>query len=292
MNMATADSSFLNRYLGQLRATAPLSREQELELARAYQQRGDREAAEKLIASNLRHVVPLALRYRHLGLPLADLIAQGNLGLFAALDRFEPERGLRLATYANHWVRAEMLQLALKHRNMVGGGRGALSSKYVFRLRREHALLLAKTGETDAANRELAHRYGKQPAQIEEILQRIDQHDASLDAGTSHDPDRSLSERLHEEPDVSCEESLDRKAYQAPLADAVADATARLNERERYIVENRLMADADTRHSLCSIGKRFGVSRERARQLEQAVKAKLRSRLSPLVAQLELQPAA
>ena len=102
-----------SRYLARLQATPALGREEELELARAYRERGDRAAADKLVAANLRHVVALALRYRRLGVPVADLVAQGSVGLFMALERFEPERGLRLATYANHWVRAEMLMKAL-----------------------------------------------------------------------------------------------------------------------------------------------------------------------------------
>ena len=132
----------------------------------------------------------------------------------------------------------------------------------------------------------------KRPEQIEDILQRLDQHDASFDGPTGADGERTLGDHLHEQPDLGGEESLHRKTYLAPLANAVAAATARLDERERYIVENRLMADAEARHSLGAIGRRFGVLRERARQLEQAVKTKLRNRLSPLVTQLELQPAA
>jgi RNA polymerase sigma-32 factor len=183
-----------------------------------------------------------------------------------------------------------MLQLVLKQRSLVSGGRGAFASKYVFGLRRRHAHLLAKTGDHSTAARELAARYRKAPEQIEDILARLDQHDAAFDG--AGDSSRAPAERLHDEPELGREEALHRAHYRAPLALAVAEAKARLNERERYIVEHRLMADDEARCSLGAIGRKLGVSRERSRQLEQAVKTKLRARLSPLIEQLDLQPAA
>ena len=106
--------------------------------------------------ANLRHVAVVALRYRFYGVQLPELLAQGALAQLIALDRFDPERGVRFATYASHWVRAEMLAFVLRNRCMVGGGRGPLRSRYVFRLRREHRSLMSRLGESDAVLTELA----------------------------------------------------------------------------------------------------------------------------------------
>jgi RNA polymerase sigma-32 factor len=271
-------------YVSRVLAMPRLERERELMLARAYHA-GDRTAANELVTANLRHVVPHALRYRYLGLPLAELIAQGNLGLMRALQTFDPEHGVRFASYANPWIRAEMLGIALQSRSMVGGKRSALT-RNLFRIRREHGHLCARLGDEDGVCQLLADRYRKQPAEIAELIQRMELRDASLDAPVGGgDGQRSLLDRLAaelEEPRSAAE--------QRAIAQAVSAALSGLSERERYVVEHRLMADEEVRLSLSDIGHRFAVSRERARQIEQAVKSKLRSRLLTVARQLELEP--
>jgi RNA polymerase sigma-32 factor len=280
------------QYLDRVQQVPRLDREQELSLARAYLEQGDLEAKRRVIEANLRHVVPMALRYRHLGVPLTDLIAQGNLGLLAAFERFEPARGLRLSTYASHWVRAEMLQYVLQHRVLVGGGRGPLASKYAFRMRREHALLTAQLGDLPEVLQTLAQRYAKKPEEVAEMLQRMEQRDASIDGTPDREGQRSLGELLSAEQDEHHDDALDRRSYRDELAQAVAGATATLTERERFVVEHRLMADSEQCLSLGDIGKRFGISRERARQIEHAIKQKLKSRLLPVARRCELDSAA
>ena len=280
------------QYLARVQQLPRLDREKELDLARAYLELGDLDAKRRVIEANLRHVVPMALRYRHLGVPLTDLIAQGNLGLLAALDRFEPARGLRLSTYATHWMRSEMLQYVLQQRVLVGGGRGALASKYAFRMRREHALLTAQLGDHPDVLEALAKRYAKRPEEVADMLQRMEQRDASIDAALDHEGQRSLSDLLSMAPDEPHDDALDRRKYHDELAHAVQGATATLNERERFMLQHRLTADSEARLSLSDIGKRFGVSRERARQIEEALKLKLRGRLLPVARRCELASAA
>jgi RNA polymerase sigma-32 factor len=277
------------RYLSLLCGLPALTKEQELSLARHYRENGDAAARQTVINANLRHVVALALRYRTLGVPVGDLIAQGSVGLLQALDRFDPDRGLRLATYANHWIRAEMLAAAIKGRSMVGGGVGALGPKYALRLRREHGHLEARLGASRDVLVLLGERYQKTPEQIADILQRLELRDASLEASSG--PRATLGEQLGT-PVEPVEERTERSRSHGAIVAAVSAAREGLSARERYIVEHRLMADDEVRLSLKEIGQHFGVSRERARQLEAALKGKLRARLTPIGTRLELQSAA
>lgn len=269
------------RYLSLVNAIPALPREEELDLARRYLEHGDEQAKHRVIRANLRQVIPHALRYSHFGISTAELISQGNLALVAALDRFEPERGLRFATYASHWVRAEILALILRQRSMVGGGRGPLRAKYVFQLRRKYRALLTRLGDHDAAAAQLASEYKKTPEQIRDIVARIDSRDASLDVPAADSEAASLMERLPDDA-PSTDHQLAAEQERALVGRAVRHATSDLNERERFIVSHRLMADEDSRLSLMQIGAHFGVSRERARQLESSLKNKLRRRLSQI----------
>jgi RNA polymerase sigma-32 factor len=274
------------RLIARLNAVTPLTRDAEIALFRAYKA-GNRAAADRILEANLRHVGAVALRYRFYGVPLPELLAQGALAQLIALDRFDPERGVRFATYASHWVRAEMLAFVLRNRCMVGGGRGPLRSRYVFRLRREHRSLMSRLGERGAVLAELAQRFGRTPDEIAEILARVESRDASLDARSSGGDDdatgASLLDVLPSAEGLS-EEALDRDQRNAVLRHALGQAMASLNPRERFIVERRVTAEDDERMSLVEIGKRFGVSRERARQLESAALGKLRKTLAPLTA--------
>ncbi|MDH5675799.1 MAG: RNA polymerase subunit sigma [Myxococcales bacterium] len=256
-----------------------LARELELELARAYIERGDLEAKHRILCANLRHVTPVALRHRGYGIALGELVAQGSLALVAALDRFDPSRGLRFSTYAKHWIRAEILLTVLQHRSLVGGGKGPLRGKYFFRLRRELAELMAKLGDRERVVGILSERHRKSPQQLESILARIDERDASFDADQGDSSGSSLHERIASNNQVP-EELVARSRLLNRLGPAVRDATADLSERERFIVEHRLLADRNRRLPLLEVGRHFGVSGERARQIESGVKNKLRKRLS------------
>jgi RNA polymerase sigma-32 factor len=260
-----------------------LTKDEELRLARAWQQ-GDEDAGRRVLTANLRNVIPIALRYRRYGLPVGDLIAEGNAALVRALARYEPERELRFATYANYWVRAEMLAFVLQQRSLVGGGRGQLRPKYFFRLRREYARLSSQLGETDA-KRALAEQWRLSHEDLAIILERLERPDASLDAPLKH-ASGNLGESMSDGAENQ-EDRLERLRLNSQLSAAVRTASAELDDRERFILEHRLLADPDVEYSLVHIGRLFGVSRERARQLEFRVKEKVKRHLAPLLSTLE-----
>jgi len=269
------------RLIARMNAVPTLDREAELALCRRYLAQRDGDARERVIASTMRNVVPLALRYRFYGVALPELLAHGCMALAAALDRFDPDRGVRFATYASHWVRAELLAFVLKNRTLVGGGRGPLRPRFVFRMRREHQRLLSELGETREALERLGARFNKSADEVSDILARIEARDASLDArvGEKSDSSASLIDFLPAE-DSELDEHIEQKAKRERLSAPLARALSQLNARERFIIEQRVAADAEERLSLVDIGKRFGVSRERARQLESNALLKLRKQLT------------
>lgn len=269
-----------HQLIGRMNAVPALDRELEAELCRRYLQHGDSAARQRVIAASMRHVVPLALRYRYYGVALPELLAHGCLALAAALDRFDPERGVRFATYASHWVRAELLAFVLKNRTMVGGGRGPLRPRYVFSMRRVHQRLVSEFGETHEALEALGARFNKSADEVSQILARIEARDASLDAplAGSEGAGSALIELLPGE-EHAIEEDLERKTRSERMHGVLTTALEKLNDRERFIIEQRITADAEERLSLVDIGKRFGVSRERARQLEANALLKLRKQI-------------
>jgi RNA polymerase sigma-32 factor len=273
-------------YMRRVNALPALGRDEELALARAYLG-GDARAGHQVVAANLRHVVPVALRYRRYGIAVGELIAEGNLALVRALAGFEPARGLRFATYANYWIRADILALVLRQRSLVGGGRGHLRPKFFFRLRREHARLSLQFRDPEQVNAELAARWRLPPEELAEILDRLEQPDASLESPLNFETRTTLGEAMQTSSKTQ-EDLLARERTRAELQSAVREAAAELDSRERFILEHRLLADPEVEYSLVRIGECFGVSRERARQLESRVKEKLRSRLAGLFETTEL----
>lgn len=274
-------NSSLSKYISYVRGIEELSREDEGEAAREWLQKGDYAAAERMIRANLRYVVAIALTYRRYGLPLADLVAEGNFGLVHAVSKFNPERGTRFVTYAAYWIRAYMLNYVIRSWSMVGVGSGPLRSKLFFRLRRERARIANLVGDSEEAVRMLAERFGESQEKILSLANRLEARDVSLDARVFDDGSVAMLDTLEsdapsQEQTVAYRQSHDR--IKKLLHDALGD----LDPRERFIVEVRMMADTDDALSLAEIGRRLGVSRERARQLEARAKRKLRERLAPL----------
>lgn len=274
----------LARYVGKAHQVPQLSREQEATLARTWRTTGSPQAADALLRPQLRYVIAIALKYRRYGVPIAELIAEGNAGLVHALKKYEPDRGLRFVTYAAHWIRAYVLDHVIRSWSLVGGGSGALRSKVFFRLRRERNKLLNLYGDEQRADELLAERLGVSVEQLTLMLQRLEQRDVSLDLspptaaeGAATTP---LERLVSEQP--SPLELLEGRQRQAQLTAMVGQALSVLEERERYIVEQRLLADPAEELSLAELGRRLGVSRERARQLEARAKQKLRGRLAQL----------
>jgi len=281
--MATEVDPALSRYITMVQRLPKLTREEELNLCRKWHQGQDNRAREDLVRAHLRYVVAIALKYRRYGLPLAELIAEGNFGIVHALSKFEPERGNRFVTYAAYWIRAYILNYIIRSWSLVGVGSGALRSKTFFKLRREKVRITNLVGEGERAEELLAERFNVSRQQIVAMVRRLEARDVSLDAKVFDDAVTTVLETLAA-PNLDQEEVFSSSQTSGQVRDVVRAAVATLNPRERYIVERRLMADSEDELSLAEIGRRLGVSRERARQLEARAKRKLKQRIIDLTA--------
>jgi RNA polymerase sigma-32 factor len=222
----------------------------------------------------------MALKYRRYGVPIDELVAEGNFGIVCALSKFEPERGVRLATYAAHWIRASMLEHVVRSWSLVGGGSGVLRPRMFFKLRRERASVANVLGEGEACDCEVARRVGTTPEKLREMAQRIATRDVSLDAAPAVGSALRLCDEL-QAPDNQEQRLLERQ-LQCGAEFVVQRAVAELAPRERHIARHRLLADPGEELSLAELGRCFGVTRERARQLESRTKEKLRARIPEL----------
>jgi RNA polymerase sigma-32 factor len=258
-----------------------LDREQETELYERFSTAGDAHAKEQLVRAHLRYVIAIALKYRRYGLPLADLIAEGNFGIVHALTKFEPARGNRFVTYAAYWIRAYILNYVIHSWSLVGVGSGALRSKMFFKLRRERVRITNLVGEGEQADELLAERFNVSREQMQGMVKRLESRDLSLDAKVFDDAVTTVVETLASTTDDQ-ETTFSSSETSEHARGVVQTAIEGLDQRERYIVEYRLMADAEDELSLAEIGRRLGISRERARQLETRAKKKLKQRLIEL----------
>jgi len=266
------------RLMARAKRAPRLAAADELENIRAWQSRGDRAAAGRIIEANTRHVVFTALTFKNYGIAISDLISDGHLGLMRALDRFDESKGVRFSTYAMYWIRAEIVAGVLNGWSMLSGARGALNSRVFFRLRRQRALFsrLDQHGSLPDAERVLellAADFGVSEQRMQTLLQQLDQRGVSLDAAPPGQGS-SLLEQLPGETDQARE--LERCQLRQQLERALEHGRAELDAREAFILERRLLADPEEELSLAELGAHFGVSRERVRQLEVRTQRKLR----------------
>jgi len=267
------------RLMDRAKRAAPLCAAAELDCIRAWQQRGDRRAAGRVIEANSKHVVFMALRFKNYGIAVGDLISDGHLGLMKALDRFDPSKGVRFSTYAAYWIRAEIIAGVLKGWCLISGPGGALNSRVFFRLRRQRSLL--STCEENGApldaqqvRERLAADFGVSEQRMQELLQQLDHRGVSLDE-VAPGQDSCLLDQLAGADDQGLQ--LERGELLAQVERAVARGRAALDPREAYIIERRLLAEPDEQLSLSELGDALGVSRERVRQLELRAIGKLRT---------------
>jgi RNA polymerase sigma-32 factor len=279
--MAREIDNAVSRYITMAQNVPQLTREAEFELAQKWRMSSDEAARDRLVRAHLRYVIAIALKYRRYGLPLADLIAEGNFGLVHALTKFEPDRGNRFVTYAAYWIRAYILNYIIRSWSLVGVGSGALRSKMFFKLRRERVRIANQVGEGELADRMLAEKLNIPAEKLGTMLRRLEARDVSIDARLFDDSAATLGDTLTSQ-ERDQEEIAAAGETTGYVRTAVQSAVAGLDKRERYIVEHRLMADAEDELSLAEIGRRLGVSRERARQLEARAKRKLKARISEL----------
>jgi len=285
--MARQLDTDVNRYIRSVNSLPLLSREEEVALIGRWKAQQDLKARESLVESHLRYVVAIALRYRRYGMPISELIAEGNFGVVHALDKFDLSKGTRFVTYAAYWIRAYILNHIIRSWSLVGVGSGALRSKMFFKLRRERVRITNLVGEGDEADELLAQSLNLPKNKVVSMVRRLEARDVSLDARLFDDSGTTLADTLVAS-DTSQEASVGDHELGGQLRAAVQDAIADLDQRERYIVEKRLMADSEDELSLAEIGRRLGVSRERARQLEARAKRKIKSRIGDLGAVREL----
>lgn len=264
---STDDSS---SFLSRARLAPRFDVNEEHELALRWSKQRDRRAAEQLAHAQFRNVVAIALTYRRYGLPLGDLVAEGNFGVVRALDKYDPSRGVRFATYANHWVRSTILAHVVRSWSVVGGGSGALRTRVFFKLRRERARTRAQHGEGPSADRALAEAMGISVEALSMMLQQIDARDTSFELKAVEalaDPEEASSKQ---------ERAAFLNEVRSTLHSNVRKALTRLDGRELYIAQRCLMAEPEEQMSLAEVGRQLGVCRERARQLRQRTINKLR----------------
>jgi RNA polymerase sigma-32 factor len=263
-----ADSGGLVRYLEEIRKFPMLEPEEEFMLAKRWQEHGDTEAAHRLVTSHLRLVTRIAMGYRGYGLPIGEVISEGNVGLMQAVKRFEPEKGFRLATYAMWWIRASIQEYILRSWSLVKMGTTAAQKKLFFNLRRMKGQIKAlEDGDLRPEQvKKIATTLGVPEDDVISMNRRLG-GDASLNAPVRADTEGSGEWQdwlVDEAPDqeerlVESEELSQRKAY-------LEKAMGTLNERERRIFEARRLAEEPA--TLEDLSEEFGVSRERIRQIE------------------------
>jgi RNA polymerase sigma-32 factor len=253
-----------------------LERDEETELARRAE-RGDGEALHRLVASHLRYVIKIARRYRGWGLPMNDLIQEGTLGLVQAVRRFDPERGVRLSTYAVWSIRSAIQEYVLRSWSMVRLGTGNAQKMLALAVRRiADDLARCEAGPADDRITRLAKQFNSTAAEVMRVARRMTGRDSSLDqpAAAGRAPvDRLASELLSPEHVVA------QVSEQRLLGEAIKRALAMLTPREQLVIHKRYFEDA--KHTFEAIGRELGVSKDRARQLEARALAKLRDLLNP-----------
>jgi RNA polymerase sigma-32 factor len=260
------DGGALHAYRRRLASVKLLDREDERELARRWIE-GDRRAGEKIIEACLPFVVSIALEYRRWGVPLEDIVQQGNLGLLKAATKYDPKHECRLATYAAYWIRAEIREYVVRSFRVVRLG--------TTKAERRALRMYRKTKISDPET--LARMSGLSEERVRMLLPILSARETSLDAGTADLA--PASERL-EGSAPSPEEETSRQELALRAKRVVHHAVDRLDARERMIVKERLMNEEPP--TLQELGARLGVSKERVRQLEERARTKLRGELSEL----------
>jgi len=288
--MIAAGEGGLSRYLDEIRRFPMLEPQEEYMLAKRYADYDDRDAAQKLVTSHLRLVAKIAMGYRGYGLPIGEVISEGNVGLMQAVKRFEPDKGFRLATYAMWWIKAAIQEYILRSWSLVKMGTTANQKRLFFNLRKAKSQLQAlgdgdlKPDQVEA----IATKLGVTQEDVISMNRRLS-GDASLNSPLRSDSESGewqdwlVDDRDDQETVLAASEELDQRRAMLKRALGV------LNERERRIFEARRLAEDPM--TLEDLSTEFGVSRERVRQIEvrafekvqEAMKAMAREQLPTLV---------
>ncbi len=282
-------ASSLEVYLSEINRFPLLTIEEEQRLAREFASGRDTRAAHRLVTANLRFVVKVSYEYRSYGFRMADLIQEGNIGLMKAVQKFDPDKGIRLISYAVWWIRAYIQNYILKSWSLVKLGTTQAQRKLFFSLARTRRELDKTSVEhgADSDGRDsskVASKLRVKTSEVEEMAQRMEGRDLSLDAPMSEDGGTSHVDFVPAS-NPGADDELSGQQEQAMVSGRVGAALARLDRRERFIIEQRVMAEQPM--TLKELGEHFGFSRERARQLEIRAKEKLKSELHALAIDLD-----
>jgi RNA polymerase sigma-32 factor len=288
----TAESG-LSRYLEEIRRFPMLEPQDEYMLAKRWREHGDRDAAHKLVTSHLRLVAKIAMGYRGYGLPISEVISEGNVGLMQAVKRFEPEKGFRLATYAMWWIKAAIQEYILRSWSLVKMGTTANQKKLFFNLRKAKSRISAlEEGDLRPDQVKLiAKRLGVTEQDVVDMNRRLG-GDASLNTPIREDGDAGewqdwlVDDKASQESTLADSEELDNRKR------ALTDALTVLNDRERRIFEARRLAEEPV--TLEDLAAEFQVSRERVRQIEvrafEKVQKAVRNRVAAMETPAAFQP--
>jgi len=290
-SLAISPEGNLQRYLQQIRKFPMLEKQEEYMLAKRWVEHDDTRAAEKMVTSHLRLVAKIAMGYRGYGLPVNELISEGNVGLMQAVKRFDPERGFRLATYAMWWIRAAIQEYILHSWSLVKMGTTASQKKLFFNLRKLKGKLEAlEEGDLHPENVEkIATELNVPEQDVVSMNRRLTAPDHSLNAPVRIDGDGEWQDWLEDDSDsqeivIAEAEELDKRRA------LLRESMSVLNDRERHILtERRLKEDSTTLEDLSQV---YGISRERVRQIEVRAFEKLQKamRNAAIDANLEMNP--
>ena len=255
-----------------------LTEEEEFRLANRFREEDDVEAARQLVLSHLRLVISIARGYLGYGLPHADLIQEGNIGLMKAVKRFDPAQGVRLVSFAIHWIKAEIHEYVLKNWRMVKVATTKAQRKLFFNLR---SLKTGSEALTPAQIADISHQLSVKPEEVVEMETRLGGHDIALEPAGDEDetfaPIAYLEDSRSEPVRV-----LENRAADHLQSEGLQQALTQLDDRSRRIVEARWLSDEPA--TLHDLAAEFGVSAERIRQIESKAMLKMRASLAPLVA--------
>jgi RNA polymerase sigma-32 factor len=267
----------LEAYIERVSAIPILAREEEMALARRFHDHQDLEAARELVLSHLRFVVHIARGYMGYGLPVGDLIQEGNVGLMKAVKRFDPDMGVRLVSFAVHWIRAEIHEFVIRNWRLVRVATTKAQRKLFFNLRRmKKNLAWLSEDETKAVAGEL----GVEPREVREMERRLSARDLSFDPlPDAGDDEMAVSPSLFL-PSAEADPAtiIEQDQWEGAVADRLASALQGLDERSRTVIRSRWLGEV--KKTLQELAADYGVSAERIRQIEAAALVKLRSAMS------------
>ena len=263
----------LDAYIQAVGAVPVLSREDEQSLARRFRDEGDLDAARELVMAHLRFVVHIAKGYTGYGLPLADLIQEGNVGLMKAVKRFDPEYDVRLVSFAVHWIRAEIHEFVLKNWRIVKVATTKAQRKLFFNLRKaKKGLAWLTADETEA----VAKDPGVSPREVSEMEQRLHSRDAIFDPAPDADEDSAFAPAAYlPSPDADPARIVEKADWNDDASERMIDALDTLDDRSRRILEQRWLSEKKL--TLHELAEEYGVSAERIRQIEANAIKKLRA---------------